>query len=56
MTRIADATGIPLDAPVAVLTADLRATLDLGRFASAAHSHGLGWFGRTRGATLSLRS
>ena len=52
MTRIADATGIPLDAPVAVLTADLRESLGLGRFASAAQSRELGWWGRTSGAAL----
>jgi hypothetical protein len=50
MTRIADATGIPLDAPVAALSSDLRDALGLDRFASAAHTQRLGWFGRGVGA------
>ncbi len=45
MVRIADATGIPLDAPVAALTADLRDRLGLDRFASSAHTRRLGWLG-----------
>lgn len=44
MVRIADATGIPLDAPVAAFTADLRDRLGLDRFASSAHTKRLGWF------------
>ena len=36
--RIADATGIPLDAPMEAMTADLRAELDLGRFRSSANT------------------
>lgn len=36
--RIADATGIPLDPPLAQMSAGVRAELDLGRFASAANS------------------
>jgi alkylhydroperoxidase family enzyme len=36
--RIADATGIPLDAPLAIMTTDLQRELDLGRFASAANT------------------
>ena len=35
MNRIADATGIALDAPSRILSDDLRETLDLDRFASA---------------------
>lgn len=42
MVRIADATGIPLDAPVAALTADLRDRLGLDRFASSEHTRRLG--------------
>jgi hypothetical protein len=38
--RIADATGIPLDAPLAAMSADLRRELDLARFASSANSPG----------------
>jgi hypothetical protein len=43
MVRIADSTGIPLDAPVAALTADLRDRLGLDRFASSEHTQRLGW-------------
>jgi len=39
--RIADATGIPLDEPMAALTGDLRDELDLARFRSSANSRGL---------------
>ena len=38
MVRIADATGIPLDAPVEMLTQDLRDQLRLGRFGSGANT------------------
>ena len=47
MVRIADATGIPLDRSVAALGADLRDTLELDRFASAAQTRRLGWLGRS---------
>jgi hypothetical protein len=36
--RIADATGIALDSPLAVMSADVRRELDLARFASSANS------------------
>ena len=36
--RIADATGIPLDAPLVMMSEEVRAELDLGRFASSANS------------------
>jgi hypothetical protein len=36
--RIADATGIPLDEPLAAMSGDVRSELDLGRFPSAANS------------------
>jgi hypothetical protein len=39
--RIADATGIPLDAGMAAMSRDVRAELDLARFASSANSPGL---------------
>jgi hypothetical protein len=42
MVRIADATGIPLDAPVAMLTQDLRRDLGLGRFGSGANTPPVG--------------
>lgn len=38
--RIADATGIPLDAPLIEMSADVRRQLRLGRFASAANTPG----------------
>lgn len=38
MDRIADATGIPLDASLVVMAGDLRQSLELGRFASAANT------------------
>ena len=38
MVRIADSTGIPLDAPVNAMTGDIRGDLDLGRFASASNT------------------
>jgi hypothetical protein len=52
MNRIADATGIPLDAPVALMTADLRDRLHLDRFASAAHTRRLGRIGRAAAAAV----
>ena len=38
--RIADATGIPLDASLAVLSEGVRGELDLARFASSANTPG----------------
>jgi len=38
MVRIADATGIPLDAPVRLVAADLPDELEIGAFASAANT------------------
>jgi hypothetical protein len=38
--RIADATGIPLDEMMAVMSADVRQQLDLARFGSAANTSG----------------
>jgi hypothetical protein len=38
MVRIADATGIPLDAPVAALTSALRRELGIDRYAAAAQT------------------
>ena len=40
--RIADATGIPLDAGLAASSGELRVELDLARFASAANTPGAG--------------
>lgn len=38
MVRIADGTGIPLDAPVAIATADARAALGIDAFTAAANT------------------
>ena len=38
MVRIADGTGIPLDAPVAIATTDARAALGIDAFSAAAHT------------------
>ena len=38
MVRIADGTGIPLDAPVEIATSDVRTALGIDRFAAAAHT------------------
>lgn len=37
MVRIADATGIPLDAPVEIMTSDVREHLGINRFSAAAN-------------------
>jgi hypothetical protein len=52
MTRIADATGIPLDAPVAALTQKLRRGLGLDEFGSARNTPPLGALGRLTGRAL----
>lgn len=39
--RIADATGIPLDEPLVMMSGAVRAELDLTRFASAANTPGM---------------
>ncbi len=56
MNRIADGTGIPLEAPVAALSADIRDELGLGKFHSAQHTRPPGpigrWLGRIAGALL----
>jgi hypothetical protein len=40
--RIADATGIPLDEPLVMMSGQVREELDLARFASAANTPGSG--------------
>ena len=40
--RIADATGIPLDPPLAAMSGDLRRELNLARFASSANTPAAG--------------
>ena len=47
MTRIADGTGIPLDPPVAAITADLREELGINRFGSADNTPPVGWLKKT---------
>jgi hypothetical protein len=52
MVRIANSTGIPLDSPVDVMTADLRTELGLTRFASAADTPAAGPAKRAVGRVL----
>ena len=52
MTRIADSTGIPLDAPVTAMTQDIRSDLALDEFGSARNTPPLGSLGRFLGRTL----
>lgn len=47
MTRIADGTGIPLDAPIAAMSADLRDELGINEFGSAAYTPPVGWLKKT---------
>ncbi|MGH2897380.1 MAG: hypothetical protein ACRDMZ_01800 [Solirubrobacteraceae bacterium] len=53
MVRIADATGTPLDAPIATMATGLRAELDLDRFGSAANTPRAGVIQRAFGHMLS---
>lgn len=50
MVRIADGTGIPLDRPVAIVTAELREELGIDRFGSADNTPKVGRFARWLGA------
>ena len=52
MTRIADATGIPLDPPVTAMTQDIRNGLGLDEFGSASNTPALGAVGRILGRAL----
>lgn len=52
MVRIADATGIPQDAPVRAMGADLIDELDLRSFASAENTPAVGPVGRVVGGAL----
>ena len=52
MVRIADATGIPLDAPVQLLTQDIREDLGINAFGSAGRSPALSWPKRILGRLL----
>ena len=53
MVRIADATGIPLDAPLAAMTADLRAELGIDGFGSSANTPTVSAAGRLLGRAMS---
>ncbi len=53
MVRIADATGTPLDAPVAMMATGLREELDLDRFGSASNTPRAGVVKRMIGRALS---
>lgn len=59
MVRMADGTGIPLDEPVAVMTADLREEIGVNDFGSAAETPRVGFvkrmLGRYLGPTLIRR-
>ncbi len=52
MVRIADGTGIPLDLPVAMITAGMRSRLGIDEFSSAANTPETGFFKRLIGAIL----
>jgi hypothetical protein len=52
MTRIADSTGIPLDAPVNVMTESIRAELGIDDYGSAADRPSVKWWQRLIGRTL----
>ena len=52
MVRIADATGIPLDAPMSLITEDLRRDLGIDRYGSAANSSPAGPLRRALGRAL----
>ncbi len=52
LTRIADATGIPVDAPVVATTQKLRQALGLDRFGAAANTPRPGLLSRTLGRLI----
>jgi hypothetical protein len=53
MVRIADGTGIPLDKPVALVSADMREELGIDSFAGAEHTAALAGIQRLTGRLLS---
>lgn len=55
MVRIADGTGIPLDEPVAIMSAGVREDLGLNEFGSAGLTPKVGWFKRRLGEILGPR-
>ncbi|HIG40624.1 MAG TPA: hypothetical protein EYQ14_08810 [Gammaproteobacteria bacterium] len=54
MVRIADGAGIPLDAPVAMVTAGMRDDLGINEFSSASYTPAVGFFKRALGSVLGL--
>lgn len=52
MVRIADGTGIPLDTPVKLMSADLREELGLDAYGSANETSKTSWLGRLAGRML----
>lgn len=52
MNRIADGTGIPIEAPLAALTSDIREELNLDSFGSASASGPIGVGTKLAGAVL----
>jgi len=52
MVRIADATGIPLDAPLAVISAGMRAELGIDGFGSSANTPRVSAAGRWLGRVV----
>lgn len=54
MVRIADGTGIPLDGPLALMTAEMSSEIGTDRFASAANTPKLNIFQRTLSRVVRL--
>ena len=54
MVRIADGTGIALDAPMAMVTAGIRDELGINEFSSAEYTPNVGFFKRILGSILGL--
>ena len=52
MVRIADGTGIPLDEPIAMITARMREDLGLNDYSSAEYTPPIGFFKRCLGIVL----
>ena len=52
MVRIADCAGIPIDERNIVLSGDVRAELDLGRFATADNTRAITWQDRLRSKVM----
>jgi hypothetical protein len=52
MVRIADGTGIPLDPPMAMITADMRADLGINNYSSAEYTPEVSAFMRLLGRIM----